>query len=75
MEGKFTPGVRRKGRIMCCLNSQTSKIALAVDRNKDNKHGVGDGMQQAIDYAILFRCHLLTVPMAMVFGRRHEYLA
>lgn len=54
VRGKFTArGEKKRADYVLFYNDQTSKIALAVVEAKDNKHSLGDGMQQAIDYAIL----------------------
>ncbi len=54
VRGKFSArGEKKRADYVLFYNDQTSKIALAVVEAKDNKHGVGDGMQQAINYAIL----------------------
>ncbi|MFV0590895.1 MAG: EcoAI/FtnUII family type I restriction enzme subunit R [Draconibacterium sp.] len=54
VRGKFTArGEKKRADYVLFFNDQTSKIALAVVEAKDNKHSVGAGLQQAIDYAIL----------------------
>jgi type I restriction enzyme, R subunit len=54
VRGKFTArGEKKRADYVLFYNDQTNKIALAVVEAKDNKHSLGDGMQQAIDNAIL----------------------
>ena len=54
VRGRFTArGEKKRADYVLFYNDQTSKIALAVVEAKDNKHAVGAGLQQAIDYAIL----------------------
>lgn len=54
VRGKFTArGEKKRADYVLFYNDQTNKIALAVVEAKDNKHSIGSGMQQAIDYAIL----------------------
>ncbi len=54
VRGRFTArGEKKRADYVLFYNDQTSKIALAVVEAKDNKHTVGAGLQQAIDYAIL----------------------
>lgn len=54
VRGKFTArGEKKRADYVLFYNDQTNKIALAIIEAKDNKHSVGAGMQQAIDYAIL----------------------
>lgn len=54
VRGKFTArGEKKRADYVLYYNDQKDKIALAVIEAKDNKHSVGAGMQQAIDYAII----------------------
>lgn len=54
VRGKFTArGEKKRADYVLFYNDQTNKIILAVVEAKDNKHSVGAGLQQAIDYSIL----------------------
>ena len=68
MEYSFTDGpvivrgniaTRGKGKRADYLLSYKTNLPLAVVEAKDNNHSIGDGMQQAIDYAVI-----LDVPFA-----------
>lgn len=53
VRGKFTArGKKKRADYVLYHNELKDKIILAVVEAKDNKHSVGAGMQQAIEYAI-----------------------
>jgi len=53
VRGKFTArGQKKRADYVLYYNDQRDKIVLAVIEAKDNKHSVGAGMQQAIEYAL-----------------------